>query len=75
MFGFWKQTTGVKYLGTDAVELTADAEEVWLPVADHDVGDVWLLQAVHHAGRHRALGEMILSHLEITAESEIKDQN
>ena len=41
-----------KYLGTDAVELTPDAEEVWLPVADHDVADVGLLQAVHYAGGH-----------------------
>ena len=54
-----------KYLGTDAVELAPDAEEVWLPVADHDVADVGLLQAVHHAGGHRALREVILSHLEI----------
>ena len=41
-----------EYLGTDAVELTPDAEEVWLPVADHDVADVGLLQAVHYAGGH-----------------------
>ena len=40
------------YLGTDAVELAPDAEEVWLPVADHDVADVGLLQAVHYAGWH-----------------------
>ena len=41
-----------EYLGTDAVELAPNAEEVWLPVADHDVADVWLLQAVHDAGGH-----------------------
>ena len=41
-----------KYLGTDAVELTPDAEEVWLPVADHDVADIGFLQAVHYTGGH-----------------------
>ena len=54
-----------EYLGTDAVELAPDPKEVWLPVADHDVADVGLLQAVHYAGWHRALREVILSHLEI----------
>ena len=54
-----------QYLGTDAVELLPDAKEVGLPVADHDVGDVRLLKAVHHTGGHRALGQMILIHLDI----------
>ena len=54
-----------KYLGADTVKLGPDAEEVWLPVADHDVADVGLLEAVHHTGGHRALGQMVLSHLDI----------
>ena len=59
-----------QYLGTDAVELLPDAKEVGLPVADHDVGDVGLLKAVHHTGGHRALGKMVLIHLDISWESE-----
>ena len=59
-----------QYLGADAVELLPDAKEVWLLVADHDVGDVGLLKAVHHTGGHRALGQMVLIDLDMSSESE-----
>ena len=59
-----------KYLGADTVKLGPDTKEVGLPVADHDVADVGLLEAVHHAGGHRALGQMVLSNLDILSKSE-----
>ena len=54
-----------KYLGADTVKLGPDTKEVWLPVADHDVADVGLLEAMHHTGGHGALWQMVLSHLDI----------
>ena len=52
------------YLGADTVELGAEAQDA-LPVADHDVAHVRLLQAVDNTGRHRAPHQVILSHLHI----------